>query len=182
MISDVAVLHDSVGLAGRRGRSAAIACISGLTPNIDHSLHIVGQHLQAHLGSDLFEGPGQEVGGAHPCLERAERMLDGLPADAMASACGRAWLASRRARLVLPTLQALDLVGGASRLERAGQARCEVAIVIDVIASVRAHLSLGQVFSGGTGVAIVLGVVDEVRLGEEAALGVAGGLRLGDDG
>ena len=33
----------------------------------------------------------------------------------------------------------------------------------------------------GAGVAIVLGVVDKVRHGEEAALGVAGGLRLGDD-
>ena len=38
--------------------------------------------------------------------------------------------------LVLPAPQALHLVGRASRLERAGQACCEVAIVIDIIAAV----------------------------------------------
>jgi len=29
-----------------------------------------------HLGSDLVQGPGQEVGGAHPRLDRPERMFD----------------------------------------------------------------------------------------------------------
>src|SRR3546814_8369330 len=51
------------------------------TEDIDHALHIVGEHLQAHLGFDLFEGPHQEMGAAHPGLESPERMLDGLPAD-----------------------------------------------------------------------------------------------------
>jgi hypothetical protein len=53
--------------------------------------------LQAHLCFDLFEGPGQEVGAAHPCLEHAERMLDGLPTD-WPPAYRRAWFASCRAR------------------------------------------------------------------------------------
>ena len=34
--------------------------------------------MEAHLGSDLVEGPGQEVGGAHPGLEGPERVFDRL--------------------------------------------------------------------------------------------------------
>jgi hypothetical protein len=34
--------------------------------------------VKAHFGSDLVEGPGQEVGGAHPSLEGAKRVFDGL--------------------------------------------------------------------------------------------------------
>src|SRR5215469_3305300 len=34
-----------------------------------HSLRVIGQNVEAHLGSHLLEGPGQEVGGAHPSLE-----------------------------------------------------------------------------------------------------------------
>jgi hypothetical protein len=33
--------------------------------------------VEAHLGSDLIQGPGQEVGGAHPSLEGSERVFDG---------------------------------------------------------------------------------------------------------
>ncbi len=49
--------------------------------DVDHSLHILGQHLQTHLGFDLFEGFGEKMGAPHPCLEGSERMLDGLSAD-----------------------------------------------------------------------------------------------------
>jgi hypothetical protein len=38
----------------------------------------MGQDVEAHLGSDLVEGLGQEVGGAHPSLEGAKRVFDGL--------------------------------------------------------------------------------------------------------
>ena len=38
--------------------------------------------MEAHLGSDLVEGPGQEVGGAHPRLEGSERVFDGLSSHA----------------------------------------------------------------------------------------------------
>ena len=40
--------------------------------------------MEAHLCSDLFEGSGLEVGGAHPGLEGAERVFDGRAADAHA--------------------------------------------------------------------------------------------------
>ena len=32
----------------------------------DYSLQIVSEHMEAHLGSDLCEGFGPKVGGAHP--------------------------------------------------------------------------------------------------------------------
>ena len=32
--------------------------------DVDHSLHVVGEHLQAHFRTDLFERPGQEMGAA----------------------------------------------------------------------------------------------------------------------
>jgi hypothetical protein len=38
--------------------------------------------VEAHLGSDLVEGPGQEVGGAPPGLEGPERVFDGLSSHA----------------------------------------------------------------------------------------------------
>ena len=34
--------------------------------------------MEADLGSDLVEGPGQEVGGAYPSFEGSERVFDGL--------------------------------------------------------------------------------------------------------
>src|ERR1700723_426466 len=46
---------------GGNGPRSCKNMISDAAEDIDHSLHIVGQHLQAHLGFDLFEGPGQEV-------------------------------------------------------------------------------------------------------------------------
>lgn len=33
---------------------------------VHHALEIVGQHMQAHLGTDMFQGFGQEMCGAHP--------------------------------------------------------------------------------------------------------------------
>src|ERR1700732_612842 len=32
----------------------------------DYSLQIVGEHMEAHLSSDLCKGFGPKVGGAHP--------------------------------------------------------------------------------------------------------------------
>jgi len=52
------------------------------TEDRDHSLQFIGQDEEAHLGSDLVEGPGQEVGGAHPRFEGSERVFDGLSSHA----------------------------------------------------------------------------------------------------
>jgi hypothetical protein len=45
---------------------------------------VVGQDVEAHFGADPLQGAGQEVGRAHPGLDGAERVLDGLPAHARA--------------------------------------------------------------------------------------------------
>jgi len=66
-----------------RGDQVLIAAISCPTPKIViHSLEVIGQDVEAHLGSDLVEGPGQDVGGAHPGLEGAKRVFDGLSSHA----------------------------------------------------------------------------------------------------
>ena len=48
------------------------------TDDVHHPLHVVGEHLQTHLGAYLGQGLGEEVRVTHPALYRAERMFDGL--------------------------------------------------------------------------------------------------------
>ena len=43
---------------------------------VDRSFHVVGQNLQAHLGTDLRYRSRQEVSRAHPRLDGAERVFD----------------------------------------------------------------------------------------------------------
>ena len=38
--------------------------------------------MEAHLGSDLLQRPGQEVRASHPRLESFERVFHGLPTHA----------------------------------------------------------------------------------------------------
>jgi hypothetical protein len=52
--------------------------------------------------------------------------------------------------------------------------------MIDVVISIRSHEPLGQLLARWAGVLIVPRIVDEVMAREEAALGCAGGVRLGD--
>ena len=52
--------------------------------------------------------------------------------------------------------------------------------MIDSVPAVGAHLAPGQMLTRRAGVVVMLGVVDEVLPGEETALGVAGGLGLGN--
>ena len=42
----------------------------------DDPLDVIGQHVQRHLGSDIFQPPRQEMGRPHPGLDGAEWMLD----------------------------------------------------------------------------------------------------------
>lgn len=46
--------------------------------DLEHSLQVVGQNLQAHLGSHARKSFGQEVRGSHPRFQRSEHMLDCL--------------------------------------------------------------------------------------------------------
>lgn len=44
--------------------------------DIEYSLHIVGDHRQAHLRIYLVQPPHQEITLVHAAFHRAERMLD----------------------------------------------------------------------------------------------------------
>jgi hypothetical protein len=50
------------------------------TNDVYYSREIVGEDVQSHLGSNLWQAVHQKVRSAHPHLERTERMLDGLAA------------------------------------------------------------------------------------------------------
>ena len=74
---------------GRLRRVMVGVAVSGLdclderdrTQDGDHPFEVVGQHVEAHLGADPFQRPGQEVGGSHLGLDGAEWVLDGLSSD-----------------------------------------------------------------------------------------------------
>src|SRR3974390_1065026 len=46
-----------------------------------YPLHVIGEHIERHLGRHLTKPPHQEVRCAHPALARTEGVLHRLPAD-----------------------------------------------------------------------------------------------------
>ena len=93
------------------------------TEDLDHSFEVVGQNVEAHLRSDLFEGFGQEVGAPHPRLERSEGVFDGLTADAHGIGhVVEPGLHRVEHAFVLPALESFELVRRAFRFERTGEA------------------------------------------------------------
>jgi hypothetical protein len=71
---------------------------------------------------------------------------------------------------VLPAFHASDLISCALGLQRARQTGGKIAVVIDIIPAIRANRALGQMFASGAGVAVTLGVVNEVLPAEEPAV------------
>ena len=123
--------------------------------------------MEAHLGSDLVEGPGQEVGGAHPRFEGAKRVFDGLSSHA--HGLGHAVapvLHGVKDAFVFPALDPLYFLRGAPRLERTGEASGQMMVLIDITRAVGSDPPPGQVLAGRAGVVILLGVVDEILPGE----------------
>ncbi|MCY1292984.1 hypothetical protein D9M70_422280 [compost metagenome] len=49
---------------------------------VQYPLEVVGEHMQAHFRAHPVERTGEEMGSAHPRLQRAARMLYWLAADA----------------------------------------------------------------------------------------------------
>src|SRR3954471_4489945 len=66
-------------------------------------------------------------------------------------------------------------------LRGSGEAGAQVAVEIEVLGVICPTLCLGEFCPRRAGVVVVLGVVDEVLPGEEAALGPARRQRLGHD-
>lgn len=52
-----------------------------ISKNLHYSLHVVCQHVQAHLCADALKPFGEEVRCPHPSLEGTKRVLDRLPPD-----------------------------------------------------------------------------------------------------
>lgn len=50
------------------------------TQNRQDAFRVIGEHMQTHLCVDAIQGP--KMGRNHPCLERSNRVFDGLSADA----------------------------------------------------------------------------------------------------
>ena len=48
--------------------------------NSQYTLEVVGENMQAHLGTDVDQLAGQEVCVAHPVLERSKDMFNGSSA------------------------------------------------------------------------------------------------------
>ena len=93
--------------------------------------------MEAHLRPDLSKGFRQEVGASHPQFEGSERMLDGLPTDA--HSIGH--MIQPRLHLVEdmfvpPALEPLELVWGALRPGRTGEASRQMTVMIDVVPSI----------------------------------------------
>ena len=128
----------------------------------------------SHLGSDLVERPGQEVGGAHPRFEGSERVFDGLSSHA--HGLGHAVEPSLHPVehvLILPALDDPPLGRRAPGSERTGEAGAQVTVAVEVFRVIRAATDFGEFCARRAGVMVVLGVVDEVLSGKEAAFGPA---------
>ena len=118
--------------------------------------------MKAHLGSDLVEGPGQEVGSAHPGLKGPERVFDGLSSNT--HGLGHAVepiLHGVKDAFVFPALDPLHFLRGAPRLERTGEASGQVAVLIDVARAVGSDPPPGQMLAGGAGVVMKRPAISE---------------------
>src|SRR5207248_5844819 len=72
-----------------------------------------------------------------------------------------------------PALDAPQLGWRAPRSERASEAGAQMAIEVEVLRVIRPAIGLGEFGARRASVVVVLGVVDEVLPGKEAALGAA---------
>ena len=68
-------------LLGPKGRLASISSGYGsdersCANHIDHPFDVVGQHVQRHFRSHVFQSAHLEMSCAHPRLDGSERMLD----------------------------------------------------------------------------------------------------------
>jgi hypothetical protein len=153
------------------------------TQNRYYPLHVVGENMEAHLGSDLLQRLGQEVRTSHPRFESSERVFHGLPAHAHGIRHSvKPGLHCIQDAFVLPALDSLKLFRRAAGLEGAGKTSCQVTVLIHVVSAIRTDGRSGQVLTGWTGIVVLCGVVEEVPQCEEPALGTAGGQSFGDAG
>src|ERR1700730_13641545 len=121
-----------------------------------YPLHVVGENMEAHLGSDLLKRSGQEVRTSHPRLESSERVFHGLSAHTHGIWHSvKSGLHRVQDAFVLPALDPLQLFRRAAGLERASEASRQMAIMIDVVPAVRSDRRSGQVLTGWAGIVVL---------------------------
>jgi hypothetical protein len=143
----------------------------------DHSLDVVGQHVQRHLAADVLQPARQEMGAAHPRLDRAERVFDGAAAEGHVVRVAP----QTAVHLVdqISTLLGRDptlVAGRAIDPEWAGLASVDPASP-DRDSAFLGRVAVGQMFARSADIDIPAGVVDEVRLEIHALGPIAQGRR-----
>ena len=134
--------------------------------NSDRALHVIGQDLQTHLGSHSRQRLGEEVRRAHPELQRAEYVLNGLSAQAWCLWCAVQPLLNYLEHvLVLPTRNASIVAGCALGLDRATWA-CRRPVPVQRLAAFLGGEPVDRELSSRTAVFIAACVIDEVPLVE----------------
>src|SRR5438105_8592966 len=114
------------------------------------------------------------VGGAHPGLEGPERVFDRL--SSYPHGVGHAVepiLHPVEHVFILPALDDPTRGRRAPGSERTGEAGAQVAIAVEIFRMIHTAMDFGEFCARRASVVVVLGVVDEVLPGEEAALGAA---------
>ncbi len=114
------------------------------------------------------------MGGAHPGFEGPERVFGGLsPHPHGLGHAVEAVLHSVEHLLILPALDDPPLGRRAPGSERTGEAGAQMAVAVEVFGVIGAAMDFGEFCARRAGVVVVLGVVDEVLPGKEAAFGPA---------
>ena len=76
-------IRDGGGLTGKTRRSGLDRFHQRPdSDDLHRPFQVVGQNVQAHLGTDAWQRLGEEVRRTHPRFERAEGVFDGLSAQA----------------------------------------------------------------------------------------------------
>ena len=140
--------------------------------------------MQAHLGLHAWSGSREEVRGPHPGLQCPEHMLNcAAPLSHLAGAGIQATLHRLQYGLMLPASDsALLFRGRAPRLDGALHARTQVVIGVDDLPLLDRLMVAGQQLAAGAAIRILIGLIDEVALVEQATRLVVAGHRHRHEG
>jgi hypothetical protein len=148
----------------------------------DHPLHVVGQHVQAHLRADPVQGAGEEVGGSYPGLNGAEGVLRRPPPHPHGiRPLVQPALHRIEDALVLPARDAALPAGRAPGLDGAIRAPCRPVVPQELAGLVDAVEPPPHGLAGRAAVGVLLGQVDGVLLAETPVGLGARGHRLGHE-
>src|SRR6266480_7452111 len=137
--------------------------------------------MQAHLGARRIKRLDKEVGCAHPELNRAERVLNGLSSLAhLLRVAIQSLLHGVDDCVMHPAPDASLRAGGALRLDRAAWA-CRTPVDAQRHPRFDGGEALDQALPSGAAIFIIAGDIDEVRFAEATLRLAIGVQRLGHE-